>query len=63
MVVGSFAALLPLVLLPAALRLRRDTATCREGGAFTTLLVRTFKLELMFSVLLSLGLVGARALG
>lgn len=62
-VVGSFAALLPLLLLPTALRLRRDTATCREGGAFTALLVRTFKLELMFSVLLSLGLVGARALG
>jgi 1,4-dihydroxy-2-naphthoate octaprenyltransferase len=62
-VVGSFAALLPLLLLPAALRLRRDTATCREGGEFTTLLVRTFKLELMFSVLLSLGLVGARVLG
>ena len=62
-VVGSFAALLPLMLLPTALRLRRDMATCREGGAFTSLLVRTFKLELVFAVLLSLGLIGARVLG
>jgi 1,4-dihydroxy-2-naphthoate octaprenyltransferase len=60
--VGSFAPLLPLVLLPAALRLCRETVACPEGRAFTALLVRTFKLELMFSVLLSLGLVGARAL-
>jgi len=61
-VVGSLAPLLPLVLLPAALRLCRDMVACTEGRAFTALLVRTFKLELMFSVLLSLGLVGARAL-
>jgi 1,4-dihydroxy-2-naphthoate octaprenyltransferase len=61
--IGSVAALLPLALLPAALRLRREAVTCREGSAFTALLVRTFKLELVFSVLLSLGLVGARALG
>ena len=61
--VGSVAALLPLALLPGALRLRREMVACREGSAFTALLVRTFKLELMFSVLLSLGLVGARALG
>jgi 1,4-dihydroxy-2-naphthoate polyprenyltransferase len=61
--VDSYAVLLPLVLLPAALRLRRDVVTCCEGGAFTALLVRTFKLELLFAVLLSLGLVGARALG
>jgi 1,4-dihydroxy-2-naphthoate polyprenyltransferase len=62
-VVRSLAPLLPLILLPAALRLRRETITCGEGGAFTALLVRTFKLELVFSALLSLGLVGARALG
>jgi len=52
-----------LVLLPLALRLRREMIACRGGSAFTPLLVRTFKLELMFSVLLSLGFIGARALG
>jgi len=59
----SPAPLLPLVLLPLALRLRREMIACRGGSAFTPLLVRTFKLELMFSVLLSLGFIGARALG
>jgi len=60
---ASPAPLLPLVLLPLALRLRREMIACRGGSAFTPLLVRTFKLELMFSVLLSLGFIGARALG
>ena len=59
----SLALLLPLVLLPIAWRLRREVAACRDGGAFTGLLVRTFKLELMFAVLLSFALVGARVPG
>jgi 1,4-dihydroxy-2-naphthoate octaprenyltransferase len=61
--VGSLAPLLPLLLLPTALRLRREVAACRDGGAFTGLLVRTFKLELVFALLLSFGLVGARVAG
>ena len=59
--IGSPALLLPLVLLPVAWRLRRDVIACREGSAFTALLVRTFKLELMYAVLLSLALIAARA--
>lgn len=59
----SLALLIPLVLLPVAWRLRREVSACREGGAFTGLLVRTFKLELLFALLLSFALVGARALG
>jgi 1,4-dihydroxy-2-naphthoate polyprenyltransferase len=61
--IGSPAPLLPLLLLPAALRLRREAAACCDGGAFTGLLVRTFKLELLFALLLSFGLVGARVAG
>ena len=60
---GSVALLLPLALLPAALRLGREMVVCRGGSAFTGLLVRTFKLELMFAVLLSIALVGARIAG
>ena len=59
----SLALLFPLLLLPVAWRLRREVAACREGGAFTRLLVRTFKLELLFAVLLSFALIGARVLG
>jgi 1,4-dihydroxy-2-naphthoate octaprenyltransferase len=59
--IGSRALLLPLVLLPAAWRLRRDVIACPEGSAFTALLVRTFKLELMYAVLVSLALIAARA--
>ena len=59
----SPALLLPLALLPVAWRLRREVAACRDGGAFTGLLVRTFKLELLFALLLSVAIVGARALG
>jgi 1,4-dihydroxy-2-naphthoate polyprenyltransferase len=59
----SLALLFPLVLLPVAWRLRREVAACRDGGVFTGLLVRTFKLELWFAVLLSFALVGARVLG
>ncbi len=52
--------LLPLVLLPAALRLRRDFGRCREPGAFTALLLRSFRLEAVFALLLALGAAGAR---
>jgi len=59
----SLALLFPLVLLPVAWRLRREVAACRDASAFTGLLVRTFKLELLFAVLLSFALIGARTLG
>jgi len=59
---ASPAPLLPLVLLPMAWRLQREMVACRGGSAFTPLLVRTFKLELIFSVLLSLGFIGTRVL-
>lgn len=47
--------LLPLMLAPAAIRLRRDFARCRPGDAFTEILFRTFRLELGFALLLSAG--------
>ncbi len=49
------ALLLPLLLLPAAWRLRRDFARCPPGLAFNELLFRTFRLELWFAALLSAG--------
>ena len=60
---ASPAPLLPLALLPAAWRLRRDMIACPPGPAFTALLVRTFKLELIFAVLLSAAIVIARIAG
>ena len=42
---------------PAALRLRRDFVNCAPGLAFNELLFRTFRLELWFAVLLSVGSV------
>ncbi len=47
--------MLPLVLAPAAIRLRRDFARCRPGAAFNEILFRTFRLELWFAMLLSAG--------
>ena len=47
--------LLPLALLPAALRLRHDFVHCPRGLAFNEVLFRTFQLELWFAALLSLG--------
>jgi 1,4-dihydroxy-2-naphthoate octaprenyltransferase len=55
--------LLPLVLLPAASRLRRDFLDCPPGLPFNQLLFRTFKLELAFALLLATGAVLARATG
>jgi 1,4-dihydroxy-2-naphthoate octaprenyltransferase len=55
--------LLPLMLLPAALQLRRDFVRCPRGLAFNGLLFRTFRMELWFAALLSAGAVLARVLG
>ncbi len=49
------ALLLPLLLLPAAWRLRGDFVRCPRGLAFNELLFRTFRLELWFAALLSAG--------
>ena len=47
------ALLLPLLLLPSALQLRRDFGRCAPGLAFNEILFRTFRLELWFAALLS----------
>jgi len=54
------AMLLPLALLPAALRLRRDVQRCPAGTAFNALLFRSFALTLWFACLLSGAAVLAR---
>ncbi len=48
---------LPLLLAPAAIRLRHDFARCRPGAAFNEILFRTFRLELWFALLLCAGLL------
>ena len=59
---GGAALLLPLVLLPAAWRLRRDFVRCAPGASYNALLFRTFRLEGGFALLLAAGaLLGARA--
>ena len=55
--------LLPLVLVPAALRLRLDFNHCPPGVAFNDVLFRTFRLELWFAALLSAGALLSRTLG
>jgi 1,4-dihydroxy-2-naphthoate octaprenyltransferase len=57
------AMLLPTVLMPAALQLRRDFVACPPGLAFNELLFRTFRLELWFAALLSAGAVLGRMFG
>lgn len=57
------ALLLPLLLLPAALQLRRDFGRCPPGAAFNEILFRTFRLELWFAALLSAGALLGVALG
>ena len=57
------ALLLPLLLLPAALQLRRDFGRCAPGVAFNEILFRTFRLELWFAALLSAGALLGRVLG
>jgi 1,4-dihydroxy-2-naphthoate octaprenyltransferase len=59
----SPALLLPLLLLPSALQLRRDFVNCPRGLAFNGVLFRTFRLELWFAALLSAGAVLGRVLG
>jgi len=49
--------LLPWLLLPAAVALRRDFLRCPPGLPFNEVLFRTFKLELMFAVLMASGAV------
>ncbi len=55
--------LLPCLLLPAAWELRRDFQRCPPGLAFNAVLFRTFKLELLFAVLLASGAVLGRLWG
>jgi len=59
----SLMLLLPLLLLPVALRLRRDFTQCPPGVAYNEVLFRTFRLELWFAALLSAGALLARTLG
>jgi 1,4-dihydroxy-2-naphthoate octaprenyltransferase len=54
--------LLPLLLVPIAFRLLRDFLRCPPGSAFNQILFQTFRLELWFAVLLSVGAVLARML-
>ena len=51
----SPALLLPLLLVPTAFRLQRDFMRCPPGLAFNNILFQTFRLELWFAVLLSMG--------
>ncbi|MGZ5131163.1 MAG: 1,4-dihydroxy-2-naphthoate octaprenyltransferase [Caldimonas sp.] len=60
---GAPALLLPLLLVPVALRLRRDFVACPGGAAFNGVLFRTFKLGLQFATVLSAGALLARVLG
>lgn len=60
LVVPAYGLLLPLLLLPAAWRLRRAFLTTPRGLAFNAVLFATFRLELAFAALLSVGaLLGA----
>lgn len=54
------ALLLPWLLLPSAWALRGDFLRCPPGLAFNAILFRTFKMELVFSVLLAAGAVLGR---
>jgi 1,4-dihydroxy-2-naphthoate octaprenyltransferase len=58
----SPALLLPALLLPAAVALRREVAECAGGSALTGLLFRTIRLELRFAALLAAGALLARAM-
>jgi 1,4-dihydroxy-2-naphthoate octaprenyltransferase len=49
--------LLPLLLAPLATRLRRDFLDCAPGNAFNQILFRTFRLEILFALLLATGIV------
>ena len=60
---GSPMLLLPCLLLPAAWTLRRDMRRCPPGVAFNEVLFRTFKMELVYAVLLASGAVLGRLWG
>jgi 1,4-dihydroxy-2-naphthoate octaprenyltransferase len=60
---GAPALVLPCLLLPAALTLRRDFLRCPPGLAFNRVLFRTFRIELVFAVLLACGAVLDRLWG
>jgi len=47
--------MLPLLLVPIAIRLLGDFARCPPGVAFNRILFQTFRLELWFAALLSAG--------
>ena len=57
---GSLLLLLPCLLLPAAFVLLRDMQRCPPGIAFNEVLFRTFKMELVYAVLLACGAVLGR---
>jgi 1,4-dihydroxy-2-naphthoate octaprenyltransferase len=59
----SPALLLPLALLPAALRLERAFSRCPGGTAFNAIVFRTFRLELWFAALLSAGALAGHLAG
>jgi 1,4-dihydroxy-2-naphthoate octaprenyltransferase len=55
--------LVPLALVPVALRLQRDFRASAPGLAYNAILVRTFRLELGYAALLAVGAVVAGWLG
>ena len=55
--------LLPLVLVPLAWRLDADFVSCPPGLPFNGVLYRTFKLELVYAVLLAAGAMATRIAG
>lgn len=57
---GQATLLLPLLLLPVAWRLRIEFRRCPPGIAFNDILYRTFRLELAFALLLSVGALAGR---
>ena len=63
MLAGTAWLLLPWLLLPAAVALQRDFLRCPPGLPFNDVLFRTFKLELMFAVLMASGAVLDRLWG
>jgi len=59
----SLLLMLPCLTLPAAWALRRDMQRCPPGVAFNEVLFRTFKMELVYAVLLASGAVLGRLWG
>lgn len=59
---GAFSLLLPLALLPMAVRLVRDFLRCAPGAAYSEILFRTFRLELCFAIVLAAAVLLMRSL-